>query len=254
MTAQLNNSIHGRLINEINNRSNSGLPIEESEIFWLNRLKLDAKKIMLADPALAHIALAAIAHLEWDEELAFHHLNCATSLTSDIFIKSQYIVGLVNFGFFSDALQMAGDILSPENGMFTEYYKLFITIGAFQKLDNFQKKAVLLGVDLAGFPTEITSKASDILKFASIPNERASEALSVAGSMLRDRKMSACGEAELSVDDEYGHSPIVFVTFKIRVEPKVAADMTWDLYEKLLSKFPDYSPSLNIGFRSVVPL
>lgn len=252
MAAPRTNTIHEKLISDINNRAKLGLPIAKSEVFWLNGLKLDAKKMMNINPALAHIALAAIAQLECDADKALHHLNCANTIRPDKFIRSQQIIVLTNLGFFSDTLKLLDEALSPKDGLFTEYFTTFISIGAFQKLNDFQKEAVLMGIDLTGLPTETASKASFIMKSASISDERAAEALSVAGTMLRERKIVTLGEAEFSIDDDFDHSPTVFLTFPIRVKADVAADMTWDLYEKLLQKFPDYSPALNIGFRSAV--
>lgn len=250
MTALNKASIYNKLIEEINVRLRAGLPVQSSDMFWLNGVKKDAKKLMKVDAASAYIVLAILAVLEWDEKAARNHITCAENLEADSFVKSQKMALLVNLGYFTEAFQLVNEALSPELGMFPNFFNMLLGIGGFQKLEEFQQKAITMGIDLTGLPTEFVSEASHIMKSAHIPDERAVEFLNVAGSMLRERRMLTLKEPVISIDADPEHSPTVFVTFLVHVKPEVAADMTFELYEKLLDKFPDYPSNLNIGFRA----
>ena len=142
--------------------------------------------------------------------------------------------------------------LNPQYGLFSQYYLTLVGMGLFQKLVVFQDEAKKLGIDLSEMPTDVISRASDILRTAHISDEHAIEVLDIAGSLLRERKLFTLKKPVVSIDDAPGHAPTVFLTLPLRVTPEVAVDMTFELYERLLKKFPDYSSSLNVGFRSAL--
>ena len=245
-------TVQEKIISEINRRLVTGLPLEEGEKFWLNGLRRDAKKLLEIEPVHAHIALAGLSQLEWDEDTSKIHMRCALTLQRSPYTISQQFVLLVNFGYFSEALQLIDEALSPQDGYFLTQYKGMYSTGAFQKLAAYQERAKEMGLDLGKLPTEIVTKAAGILRSEGISDELASRALDVVGEMLREKSLMSAGEAEIDVDDESGHAPTVFITFPLCVGADIASDMTFELYERILNMYPEHSSIFNIGFRSAV--
>ena len=142
MTVPVKASVYNNLIDEINVRLRAGLPVQPSDVFWLNRVKQDAKRLMKINAVEAYVVLAAIASLEWDEKTARSYLTSATNLQPGVLVKSQEIVLLTNFGYFLEAFRLVNETLSPELGMFQKFFNVFIMIGAFQQLEKFQQQAM----------------------------------------------------------------------------------------------------------------
>lgn len=243
-------TIQDRVISEINLRLATGRPIGECDIFWLNSISIDANKLLKVEAVSGYIALAGLAQLQLNEDEAREKIKCATNLRCDPYTLSQKFVILSNFGYFSEVLPLIDMALMPGDGYFIEHYHAIYGAGAFQKLLSFQDKAASMKIDLGGLPTDVLKKAANILNSASISDEKAASIMDIAGAMLRDNKLIAAGDVDLAVDDDFGHLPVVFLTIPINVDSDVAADMTFELCEKILSQDPQYSPSFNVGFRA----
>lgn len=243
-------TINNKIIAEINTRLASGLPIQPQDVFWLNRLKQEAKKLMQVNPSGAHIALAAIAHFEWDEQQLREHVRCAGQISSDCFTTIQRAVVMSNFGYVSESYQMIDKIINPNKDDLWDYFPLFCSIGAFKKLITSLERAESMKLNMPNIPVNVIKSANDILTSSGVNEERIAASLDVAGRMLRERRMISAGEMDLSIDDNYGHSPTVFMTIPLCVNADAASEMTFELCENLVRTFPDYSPSLNIGFRT----
>jgi hypothetical protein len=242
---------YNQIIGSINERLRTGNSVTASDEFWFNSLKRDAEKLLKVDAAQGHIALAALMQLKWDEEKALHHIKCANAANPSLETRIQEVALMSNFGRFSYGLALLDDIVDPRNGVFAANYLAAMSCGAFHRLAVNQRKAVEMNIDLSGLPISAIDKATNILSAAGVSDEKTAQALDVAGEILRDRKQFWIGESvEVEVDDTPGHQPTVFFTFLVNTTPETASSMTFDLYKRLLKADPDYSPSLNLGFRS----
>lgn len=244
---------YNQLILSINDRLRTGKPVTESDFFWFGGLKRDAEKLLKADAARGHIALAALMQLKWDEEKANFHIRCANAAHPSIETKKQEFTLLSNFGRFSKALTLLDEILDPRNGFFASNYLAALSCGAFQALSINQRKAEEMDVNLSGLPTDTVNKVANIFGSAGITDKQTAEALDIAGELLRGHQLFWIGESvDVAVDDDPDHLPTVFFTFQVRTSVKTAAAMTFELYERLLTVYPDHPSCLNIGFRSKV--
>ena len=245
---------YGQIIDAVNERLRTGKPVGEHDVFWFNRLKQDAERLLKIDPADGHIALAALMQLKWDEDKASYHVRCAKTARPTIGTTTQEVALLSNFGRFSKASPLLEEALDPRNGFFVDNYLAALSCGAFRAASANLRKAIDMEINLPDLPVDAVNKAINVLSAAEITDEQTAMALDVAGEILRERKLFWIGESvEVNVDDDPGHLPTVFFTFRIRETAEIAASMTYELYERLFERYPDHPSCFNLGFRSAIP-
>lgn len=243
--ATIANDLNDR-ISDFTTNLNSYMDVNSLEA---KRLVLDAKKLIQANAAEGHLALAQIYHLCGDVDSMRHHFDNASKLSNNLEFYGVRSACESNLGFMSEAQRFFAKVAEPTRGFLPKCFEIAIGCGAFSLLNDYIDKAEIMGIQ---FPDSIAVDAKRIAKVlaeAEISDIYVANLLDIAGDIMRARKISFAGSSSTMITVENGNDPYVVYGFTIRLPGDCVAEMSEELADRIArSPLPIYD-QFSVTFR-----
>lgn len=219
------------------------------------RLIHDIGKLKKVDAASAYCLLGMVEFLVGNHEAGEHEFAKAWPLNPDARLYSNLWCCLANAGFASKANALVPSVFHPSRNLdgFLEIGRTAITSGSIIAVCNHLDVVESMKIDLSGFPVDVFRKAKALMGELCLSDENVADFLDVAGQVLRDRKMFFLGPtSRLVVIDtpDYPERGLYF-SFDIPVSHDEAANIYFELAERLCQKYDALPVGLHVAFRGV---
>ena len=182
----------------------------------LQRLRSGARQLMKADPAEGHIALGAVAALDWSVEAVHEHYQNALRMVDDGRVRAIYAASLKVAGQMLEALDqhLAACRLAPEDGCaLRSAFSCAVATGSFSQAE------VLLAQWGRSFPAQPIMESDSLESFQSVVEE-------VKRQQLDEDQIKQSFELAYTICQQRRVRPIRITMNRVRTGGR---DRPWDL-------------------------
>jgi len=170
--------------------------------FAMRAILRESNRVLAVDPAAGWSLLSCYHTLLGEMEEVERCSRAALNLERFSIANEHYHTNVANLGYFSAGHEFFLAVGSPENGMFSRLGLAAFLSGSIQTVLHFLEKATRMNIDMSGFPSSKTAKASAILTEAGLSDEDVVRHLDAAGAVLRRNKLLLFCETEMEVVDQ----------------------------------------------------
>jgi hypothetical protein len=150
---------------------------------------------------------------------------------------SSLATGLSNLGYVSRAAEIYPQLMDVRDGEINARYGLGIACGAFSQMVDVASNLVKAGGVLEQKDVQMLAhRAQAALQALGVPEETFRSMMDEAGTVMRQRELMWLRTAPDLLVPEVGGSPFLALNYRVKVSPGEAAELTWELAERLAEK------------------
>jgi hypothetical protein len=156
--------------------------------------------------------------------------------------------GLANLGFASRASEIYPRLLDVRDGQINARYVLGLACGAFSVMVDAANRLASAGGTLDRKELQmLAERATAALQTLGVPESNLRAMMDEAGAIMRGRRLLWLHESPTVLVPSVGESPYLALNYRVDVSPNEAAEMTWELAERLadMGLMP---PKVTVGF------
>lgn len=223
--------------------------------FELASLARDARKLLAADAASAHVVLGMLECLKGRKDTSDRHFDSARSLHAPISLLANWWCAKLNLGYMSEAEALTSVMLDPRSDIksFLTTGPIAFTCGSIKATCELIDRANAMNTDLKSFPVETYRRAQKLMDEFGLSDSDLADVLDVAGEVLREHKLFYAGPAaKLEVIDApfYPDRGLYFL-FDVGTSAADAAGMYAELAGKMCDKFDPLPEGVHVSFRGI---
>lgn len=223
--------------------------------FELASMARDARKLLAADAASAHVVLGMLECLKGKKDTSDRHFESARSLNASAGLLSNWWCAKLNLGYMSEAEAVTSAMLDPrlDINSFLTTGPIAFTCGSIKATCDLIDRANAMNTDLKSFPVETYRRAQTLMNEFGLSDRDLAQVLDVAGEVLREHKLFYAGPgAKLEVvDAPFYPDRGLYFSFDVGTSAAHAAGMYAELAGKLCDKFDPLPEGVHVSFRGI---
>ena len=214
-------------------------------------LKRDCESLAKASRIESDASFIVYHSLFGDVEMMRRHYDNAVSLGAKNKVLNIYIHGLWALGFFTEALLLAIENLTPTSGMFGENYTYITRNGGHKTvLQYFEEcKSMNMNIEMAEKDSIQSNIVANILDEEDLQDHDLAKYMDVAGEVARKHRIFLSNQAMTHTLIRHDDETFYEIQFLINEDPEFVACLNMELAEKLAASDVIMPTGLNISFR-----
>jgi hypothetical protein len=227
-----------------------------ADSFVIRQLNAEIEKLMKIDASRGHLHKANLNFLIGDFDNVRYHIRVMNGIPPASYQSLYYNSAIVlsNSFLYSEAIVYYESILAQGD---LEPYEIVLggyNCLAFIKLNKLIKESLKHNFTFDDKDIALAERASAILESAKISDAEVAKYADVFGEVLREHKLMI-GEYNPTVligDDQNDWNPhTVFIIFRIKTDPSVAADIYAESVSRTIQKYGAFPDSLHMSVEAI---
>ena len=241
-------TIAGQLLEEISaHLLHGGHMLPEDSPQWTRLWDL-CEKLQVADVVAASAHKADLFHLSGNVERALYWANNARRNGGQRAGDSALFTAYVNLGYAEEAAKIFPTLLDIEDGLINAWLISGFGCGSFSEMVTASERLERAGGEITRKGVvRLATRARAALELLGVSEHQLRVMMDHAGQLMRARHLLWLNEAPDVLASRPGESQYVALNYRLDVPPVQAAEMTWELAERL-AEHDLVRPNVTVGF------
>jgi hypothetical protein len=247
MAAPTPKTIQSEVLGTINALVKKGHYADSAD-FSTRQVFREIDKLLRVDAFEGHIAKAALFQACGDREKMQYHFNAAYHLGNKDRVNSQFIVGLSNLGYISEAQELYAKVIDPKIGDYYSLTNIGWNIFAFANQNRYLQSIKSMTADIPANMHKYSNEVAGFLAGHGVSDELLADIADEAGFLFRKYSLFADTDPiNVTIDEE---SDCVYIQLLVNVSHEEAARLYSEFSKRLAAKYDVIPEAVHFDIRS----